>query len=88
METQREFENRCTLKIVREIASGGMGTVSEAIQLGAGGFSKRVAIKEILSTAIGDSSYEEMLVAEAKLVANLVHENIIQIYQLNRSESG
>ena len=88
MGIEREIENRCTLKIVREIASGGMGTVSEAIQIGAGGFAKRVAIKEILQSSIGDESCVEMLMAEAKLVANLVHENIIQIYQLNQSRGG
>ena len=81
-----EFENRCKLRIVREIASGGMGTVSEAIQEGAGGFEKRVAIKEILPSESHDK-FVEMFIGEAKLVANLVHENIVQIYQLNEFHS-
>lgn len=81
-----QFENRCNLRIVREIASGGMGTVSEAIQEGAGGFEKRVAIKEILPTET-DEKFVEMFIGEAKLVANLVHENIVQIYQLNEIDS-
>ena len=88
MESNRTIENQCTLRVVRIIASGGMGTVSEAIQLGAGGFEKRVAIKEILPSSANKPGFEEMFIDEAKLVANLVHENIIQIYQLNRCDAG
>ena len=80
------FENHCKLRIVREIASGGMGTVSEAIQEGAGGFEKRVAVKEILPSEAHDQ-FVKMFIGEAKLVANLVHENIVQIYQLNEIDS-
>ena len=85
--TSNEFENRCNLRIVRTIASGGMGTVSEAIQYGTGGFEKRVAIKEILPDTCEEVPFVEMFIAEAKLVANLVHENIVQIYQLNQTDS-
>lgn len=81
-----EFENHCKLRVVRQIASGGMGAVSEAIQEGAGGFEKRVAIKEILPGKAHDQ-FVEMFIDEAKLVANLVHENIVQIYQLNVIDS-
>lgn len=88
MESSRDIENRCSLRVIRTIASGGMGTVSEAIQYGAGGFEKRVAIKEILPSSANKPGFEEMFVDEAKLVANLVHENIVQIYQLNRCEAG
>ena len=88
MDSYRNIENQCSLRVVRRIASGGMGTVSEAIQLGAGGFEKRVAIKEILRSSVHKPGFEEMFVDEAKLVANLVHENIVQIYQLNRCETG
>ena len=87
MAASNEFENRCNLRIVRTIASGGMGTVSEAIQYGAGGFEKRVAVKEILPDACDEKSFVDMFIAEAKLVANLVHENIVQIYQLGQLES-
>ncbi len=86
MSSRGEIENRCNLRIVRKIASGGMGTVSEAIQEGAGGFEKRVAIKEIIPSENQDR-FVEMFIGEAKLVANLVHENIVQIYQLNEADS-
>ena len=87
MATKNEIDNRCKLRIVRQIAAGGMGAVSEAIQEGAGGFEKRVAIKEILPNTSQDKAFVEMFVGEAKLVADLVHENIVQIYQLNEIDS-
>lgn len=71
-----------TYRIVREIARGGMGAVYEAYQVGAEGFSKRVALKTILQDLTDDPEFVDMFIGEAKLVADLVHENIVQIYQL------
>jgi eukaryotic-like serine/threonine-protein kinase len=73
-------ENR--FQIVREIARGGMGVVYEALQVGAEGFTKRVALKVVLTQLTDDPEFVQMFIAEAKLVADLVHENIVQIYQL------
>ncbi len=84
----RELSDTSKLRIVREIAAGGMGTVFEAAQIGADGFEKRVAIKEILPALSQRPEFVAMFVGEAKLVADLVHENIIQIYQLNRHPGG
>lgn len=69
-------------RIVREIASGGMGTVYEAAQQGVEGFEKRVAIKVLNATLSSSRRFTDMFVREGKLVATLVHENIVQIYQL------
>lgn len=77
-----------TFKIVRQIAKGGMGTVYEALQQGANGFEKRVAIKTLLPRLSTSSRFVDMFIDEAKLVADLVHENIVQIYQLGESEFG
>jgi serine/threonine protein kinase len=41
-----------------------------------------VAIKTLLPSLSSDPRFVEMFVDEGKLVANLVHENIVQIYQL------
>jgi eukaryotic-like serine/threonine-protein kinase len=79
-------ENR--YEIVREIARGGMGIVYEAIQVGAEGFEKRVALKVILGTLTDDREFVSMFIGEAKLVADLVHENIVQIYQLGAAPGG
>ena len=70
--------------LVRLIAAGGMGTVYEAIQHGAEGFEKRVAIKTITEEFSDEHQLVEMFIGEAKLVADLVHPNIVQIYQLGR----
>jgi serine/threonine protein kinase len=75
-------------RIVREIASGGMGTIYEAMQLGANGFAKRVAIKTLLPRYAANKRFIDMFIDEAKLVADLVHENIIQIYHLSQTSEG
>jgi len=74
--------NPVQFRVVREIARGGMGAVYEAVQLGAEGFEKQVALKVILKDLTSDAEFVEMFIGEAKLVADLVHENIVQIYQL------
>ena len=71
-------------EIVRPIAKGGMGVVYEAIQHGVEGFRKTVAIKVILEEYSKDPEFVEMFIGEAKLVADLVHQNIVQIYQLGK----
>lgn len=68
--------------VERTIASGGMGTVCQARQLGSAGFEKRVALKVLKEGVSTDELYRQQLVDEARLCANLVHENIVQIYQL------
>ncbi len=77
-----------TYHLKRKIASGGMGSVYEAIQDGAEGFSKTVAIKTILPKFTQNDEFVDMFIGEAKLVANLVHQNIVQIYQLDRCDDG
>jgi serine/threonine-protein kinase len=81
----KEIVDQNHFKIVREIAKGGMGIVYEAIQLGAEGFEKRVALKVILEDLTSDPEFVEMFIGEAKLVADLIHENIVQMYQLGRT---
>ena len=71
-------------KIVHKIAEGGMGAVYKAQKKGAEGFEKTVAIKTLLDCYSKDRKFIDKFVSEAKLVANLVHENIVQIYQLDR----
>jgi serine/threonine protein kinase len=72
-------------KLLRVLGSGGMGQVWLAEKRGAAGFSKLVAIKMISTSKVGDPKVVRMLMDEARLVANLVHPNIIQVYQLARS---
>jgi tRNA A-37 threonylcarbamoyl transferase component Bud32 len=72
----------------RKIAKGGMGAIYEAEQIGAEGFLKKVAIKSILPSFAEKESFVSSFVGEAKLVANLVHQNIVQIHHLGRHNNG
>ena len=69
-------------EIVRKIFEGGMGIVYEAEQLGARQFVKRVAIKVVRQNYASQKEFIENFVGEAKLVADLIHTNIVQTYHL------
>lgn len=71
-------------EIIQNIADGGMGSVFKALEKGVEGFEKIVAIKTLLSCYSDDKKFVDRFISEAKLVANLVHENIVQTYQLNQ----
>src|SRR5262245_38843839 len=71
--------------LVRKIAEGGMGSVHEAVLHGPEGFEKTVAVKLIKESLASDAEFLEKFVGEAKLVADLVHQNIVQTYQLGRA---
>ena len=72
-------------EIVRKIFEGGMGIVYEAEQHGARNFIKRVALKVIRQNYANQKSFIENFVGEAKLVADLIHTNIVQTYQLGEA---
>lgn len=69
-------------EVVRKIFEGGMGIVYEAEQHGAREFVKRVAIKVIRQHFATQKEFIENFIGEAKLVADLIHTNIVQTYQL------
>ncbi len=75
-------------RLLREISHGGMGCVYEAEQYGVEGFVKRVAIKTIQEKYLNNPEFVSRFISEAKLVANLVHPNIVQIYQLDKYAGG
>ncbi|MBN4054906.1 serine/threonine protein kinase [Acidimicrobium ferrooxidans] len=81
----QEIVDSYRFKLTRKIAEGGMGTVYEALQYGTDGFTKRLAVKTLNREVSSDEEFVGMFVGEAKLVANLVHQNIVQIYQLGKS---
>jgi eukaryotic-like serine/threonine-protein kinase len=73
--------------IVRKIFEGGMGVVYEAEQHGARDFVKRVAIKIIRPNFASQKVFIENFIGEAKLVADLIHTNIVQTYHLGEANS-
>ena len=73
-------------QVVRLIYEGGMGVVYEAQQRGSRGFVKRVAIKVVRERFAQNSEFIENFVGEAKLVADLIHTNIVQTYHLGETK--
>lgn len=66
------------------IAVGGMAEIYKAKTFGVDGFEKVLAIKKILQHYSADKEFITMLTDEAKLVVNLSHANIVQVYDLGR----
>ena len=72
-------------EIIRKIFEGGMGIVYEAQQHGARNFVKHVAMKVIRQNYANQKQFIENFVGEAKLVADLIHTNIVQTYHLGEA---
>src|SRR5271169_1302783 len=62
-----------------------MGIVYEAEQQGARNFVKRIAIKVIRQNYANQKQFIENFIGEAKLVADLIHTNIVQTYHLGET---
>ena len=83
----REFDYTSRCRVLRQVASGGMGKVYLAEQLGSAGFNKTVAIKTIRKDLMANERFLKLFIGEAKLVADLIHENILQVYQFEQRGS-
>ena len=79
------IQNEFRYEITRKIFEGGMGVVYEAEQHGARDFVKRVAIKVIRPNFASQKTFIENFIGEAKLVADLIHTNIVQTYHLGET---
>jgi serine/threonine protein kinase len=79
------IQNEFRYEIVRKLFEGGMGVIYEAEQLGAREFVKRVAIKVIRQNYASQKQFIDNFIGEAKLVADLIHTNIVQTYHLGES---
>jgi TonB family protein len=74
--------------LIEKIATGGMAEVWKARMRGVEGFQKIVAIKKILPHLSDNQEFIEMFVDEAKLAAQLNHNNIIHIYDLGKIQAS
>jgi serine/threonine-protein kinase len=79
------IQNEFRYEIVRKIFEGGMGIVYEAEQLGTRNFVKRVAIKVVRQNYASQKEFIDNFIGEAKLVADLIHTNIVQTYHLGET---
>jgi serine/threonine-protein kinase len=80
--TLKHISNALRYELVRKIAEGGMGIVFEAMQCGAGNFRKAVALKIIRAEYSAIPEFQKNFIGEARLVADLIHTNIVQTYHL------
>lgn len=82
MDNEHTVEYKGAFRLVNKVAEGGMATVYEAEQLGPEGFTKRIALKVIHPHYAKRTEFLRLFIDEAKLSANLMHGNVVQIYQL------
>lgn len=61
-----------------------MAEVFKAKSFGVEGFERIVAVKRILPTLVEDHEFTTMFIDEARIAANLNHQNIVQIYELQK----
>ncbi len=66
----------------RELAIGGMARVTLATLRGAGGFEKRLVVKQIRDELSMDEEFVRRFVEEAKTTVALSHPNIVPVYEL------
>jgi serine/threonine-protein kinase len=78
----KQIEAAVRYELVCVVAEGGMGIVYEARQHGTGDFDKRVAIKLIREEFSAIKEFRNNFIGEARLVADLIHTNIVQTYHL------
>ncbi|MEN8163135.1 MAG: TonB family protein [Acidobacteriota bacterium] len=83
--SEKADENQFGQYILKDhIATGGMAEVFKARMMGMEGFQKTVAIKRILPHLTDNDEFVTMFIDEAKLAAQLNHNNIIHIYDLGK----
>ena len=66
-------------RIVRTLGRGGTAEVLEAQAEGAGGFTRRVAIKRLLPEHATEPAYARMFLDEARIASALHHANIVSV---------
>ncbi|MBF0525066.1 MAG: protein kinase [Deltaproteobacteria bacterium] len=70
--------------LTKKIATGGMAELYRARKISLEGFEKILAVKRILPQFCQDQEFITMFIDEAKLAAQLNHQNIVQIYDMGK----
>ena len=68
--------------LLEKIATGGMAEVYRARSYGVAGFEKILVIKRILDNLAKDDEFIALFIDEARLAAQLLHTNIVQVFEL------
>lgn len=82
----KEIQYLTAYRVLKKLATGGMGSVYLVEQVGAESFRKIVAIKTIKREYLKNQENVDLFVGEAKLVSDLIHENVLQVYQLGQTK--
>ena len=69
-------------RLIKLLATGGMGEVFLARQEGPAGFTKTVVVKRILRHLASDQNFIDLFLNEARLAAQLQHPHITQVFGL------
>jgi len=72
--------------LLERIATGGMAEVWRARAYGMAGFEKILVIKKILTTLGEDQDFVELFIDEARIAVQLLHVNIVQVFDLGEVE--
>jgi serine/threonine-protein kinase len=75
-------------QLIAPVGEGGMASVWRARTLGASGFSRKVAVKRVLSSLSRSPSFAAMFLEEARVVADLQHPNIVQVHDFDKDAHG
>ncbi len=75
-------------EIIGHLATGGMGEVYLAKKRGIAGFERSVVLKVMLQHLAYDERFARMFIDEARIVSALSHPNVVQVFDLDRAETG
>lgn len=74
--------------LLEKIGQGGMAEIFRAESAGPQGFAKEVAIKRILASLASNEDFITQFLDEARIVGNLSHPNIVQIYDVGQVDDA
>ena len=75
-------------RLLGRIGEGGMAEVYRAALMGPEGFERELVLKRILPRLSASGDFKTMFVREAKICAQMLHPNIIQIYEFGQADGG
>lgn len=67
--------------VLERLAEGGMAVVDRAVALGPGGVQRELVLKRIRPKFSQNPRFARMFIDEARIVAQLIHPNIVHIYE-------
>lgn len=85
-DSEQEFGGN--YRLLDKIATGGMAEVWRARATGMAGFEKILVIKKVLPHLARDSEFVRLFIDEARIAVQLMHVNIVQVFDLGEYEGS